>query len=1109
MENARQKSFNKLRTPCVALSQVALQFRAKQASVKSVLQCLEKVEAVLSVPGEASNLDPKLAEYVFFPLSHVFNEAQRLSSSCIEVAVRCLHILIARGWRDKLAPEMGQQLLILMVLLAGGPPSGNDREAPTNELKVACYQTIAVIAKCISKSPTNSQFFGDMKSTRIVDQIVYLLLESVSDSTAELVQLEGSLALRDVLGTIQNRSLLASLLPRTVSTIVTATRPQGVGRRKPRVLESNLKLLTDTIRAVLRDEIAFSQDQKILSSLPSNESPGELQTEVLDESWLKATSSQLQIAFAQLSKLRYHDRLEVREALLDLALMTVKECQLSLTSSIRMELEVIIAIASQDDSVGTVASGEMNLLLTTESAMVNEVKSIVYDLSLSLSRIMQSSDDQQKERLISQLRAAYHLLSLAMPNSESLAMSATTTLIEGVTAAVQVPSKEQRIQEGLGPSLKLIDSPLLENLVEYPAILLIHKGEAGSAKCLEDFIRDMSSDNGWRSVARSVINKILDAPSATRVALMWTALRLLRAQNQRLEIEDVIHVETSDGLSSSTPYLISDLYSCALDVLVNNASQPSFDWRLTALSLECVSLQAAQLRQTYRPELIDSLYPVLSLLGSPQPELQMHAIVTLNRLTEACEYASTKALLIENVDYLVNSIAIKLNSFDLSPHGPQVLLVMIRLCGAPLLPYLDDLLDTIFAALDSFHGYTSLVELLFEVLMTMVDESAKQPQLALPDGGQQPDHPKRSELALTIDDICSDLRALQGKQSRSDGEHEERARAFPRRPWSTRLDGPKPESADTADHQSDKVQNDEEDHKLEAMSDEKISTKKPSKSYNLLLSISRATVPHLNSPSPRVRLTLLQLLSRVSPLLSRDEDSFLPLINAVWPVVIGRLFSNIGEDGDGESGYNVVAAAETMTRLCEGAGDFMSSRIEDIFPRLEALFVATSSRARQQGHGKKFAGSHTTGTPTMSAPLHGTVDLQVVPQRSTTGSTVDHVASSPDAASGLSRTTDSQIFQALLPLWVSILNHVRISAEHGESILDMLAPIMDEPGRRHVKEALEAWNADAVWLVSQRKGVAQEVRAGARDSRDRDYQGVGLEDIAVDWRRLGLRAVVF
>jgi hypothetical protein len=81
-----------------------------------------------------------------------------------------------------------------------------------------------------------------------------------------------------------------------------------------------------------------------------------------------------------------------------------------------------------------------------------------------------------------------------------------------------------------------------------------------------------------------------------------------------------------------------------------------------------------------------------------------------------------------------------------------------------------------------------------------------------------------------------------------------------------------------------------------------------------------------------------------------------------------------------------------------------------------------------------------------------------------------------DAASYDSvNSSDERILNALIGLLVAILGYVRITDDVGERILDLLAPIMDEPGREAVRAALDVWNADAVWLVrEQMRGLVKE-----------------------------------
>ena len=1113
MDEARHDAFKQLRRPCVQLSQVALEFRANQATVKNVLRSLEEVHSVVVRLGRDSSLDAKLAEYAFFPLTHVFNESKRLSSRCLELAVEALDILVQKGWRGQLSPELGQQLLLLMTLLGGGVPAQTQKRTVTDDLRLACFQTIASIYRCAATSPRSRKFYEGANGTKVVDQTAFLLLESVIDAETEAVQLAASSAFTALLDCVQERPLLASLLPRTVSSLVRALRPSGTVRRSPNILKSNLLLLRSILYNVLRDDVSLVPSTAVMSDDTSTKVHNLSEEEVLDPSWLKATTSQVQNALLQVSRLRYSQSSVVRAALADLAFMTLRDCSQTLSSSAFVMIETMVAISSYGDDAGNRALKDMRWILTINSSLVDSVKSLLYNSSLSMPRFMQGSDDLPKERAINQMRVAYEMLATVLEDPAPLAISVTNTMTEGISASLQMVQLHtaKTIQEVKGGPSRLLEGSDSVNETIFPTIVLNHKGEVSSTGYLDDFVLELTRTGPWAAVARNLIDKIPDASAVDSMSLMWLAIRILRTQVSSFGIEDLMQLP-DDDLSTSKGYLISDLYYTAVGYLVEESRDEEVDWRLKAFSMECIALQAEHEKLDYRPELIDTLYPVLSLLGSARSELQLHAIVLLNRLATACGYGSTKDLLIENVDYLVNSIALKLNSFELSPQGPQVLLMMVRLCGAKLLPYLDDTIASIFSALDCFHGYLQLVEILFQVLKAIVEESAKQPQLALTNDAVEPTHQKHRVSISMLDDVFSDMEIIRKRKDRTDEDHEIRANSFPRRPWSTRHDQD-PSNDEDSDASPKPDEEPESDTDMEKNSESKTTSDSAlSKPYKLLLSIGKSTTPHLNSPSPQVRLTLLELISRIAPLLSRDENSFLPFINGIWPVVLGRFFGDLGDDGQGEAAYNVLAAAETMGRLCEGAGDFMSGRVEQIFPRLEKMWWDT--RGKVHTDQKSKGGSVSRNKHDLTLPHSSTssipsaVELQLVQQTQP-----NEVPSSTLAFNAsLSRTTYTQVLNALTSLLTTIITHVRISDGDGWKILDMLAPSMDQPGYDAVRIALETWNADAVWLLDHQRAAARRRKQSDDDEqsgRTMDKKVDEAQDIPEVWAQLGIRPVVF
>lgn len=1048
--------------------------------MKSVYQALEKFYTVLKDRAVAQGLNEKLAEYAFFPLTHIFNESQRLSSPCLEIAVLSLQILAAQGWQERLSPEMGKQLLILLTLLAGGSPGKTQSAPPSDDLKVAAFTCIETVVTLLGASPKSRSVFHDVGTRNIVDQLVYLLLGAISDDVSDKVQLAASHALLHIDEQIEDRLVLASLLPRTVSTLTKVLRPSTQQRRTHKVLEANLNLLCYTLERVLNDQVAFqSQENQITAHSAGNDQNNGSQ--VLDESWLRATSAQVKIALTNVARLRKHDRVEVKQALARLCMMVLEECSQSLAGCASVMLETLLFLSTEADMYGKFSN--MKYLLTSKPSLVDDLQDSLQRWMTSLPRIMRASDERPKLSAMAQISEGFQLLSSLGHTSTIIQNALPATLIESVVGAIQPQDQNTitTITEPMSTISQLLTTRARDAHPHFRTILLGHRAQQGSLNELQSMIANFGRLETAANITRTIVDRIAVAEGNHQLSAIWLALELLdkMSSDAMSDFVDVMHA--SSELTISKPFLVSDLYSFTLPLLVDEDYDDSFAasrWQLQALALECLVLQAAQLGTSYRPELMESLYPVLSLLGSQNGSLQQHAMTALDLLANACQYSSVTELLVENVDYLVNSIALKLNSSNLAPEAPQVLLMMVRLCGARLIPYLDDLIGSIFEALDDFHGYSKLVETLFEVLSAVVDEGAKQPKMAITEGKDAPEHRKSAHRPSELDEILGDLIARKNRKRKLAAEDDKQDITAPHRPWSDRHDGPQRE---TQSLDGDSSVEDEDKNKTITVGKSSDEKEKPlSKSHQLLLSIGQATTPHLLSPSPKVRHTLLKLLDRITPLLAKDENSFLPLINSIWPSLTARLFGEVGVDGDGEAAFNVCAAAYTMGRLCEGAGDFMASRIEDIFPQLQSLWKSTLKKIESE---RARTGSRCADTEAGQS-LNAIVDLQVLKAHSQDLETT--TASSH--LSTFSRTADAQMLNALISLLGSITNYVRITDDNGDAILTMLLPVINESSSRAVRQALQTWNSDASWLMCERRKIENQMMEGIREWSDWEWR---------------------
>lgn len=364
-------------------------------------------------------------------------------------------------------------------------------------------------------------------------------------------------------------------------------------------------------------------------------------------------------------------------------------------------------------------------------------------------------------------------------------------------------------------------------------------------------------------------------------------------------------------------------------------------------------------------------------------------------------------MIVDNVDYMVNAISLRLNTFDISPQAPQVLVMMIRLTGPSLLLYLDDVVESIFAALDNFHGYQRLVDTLFSVLGEIVTVGSTSEQLQI-ESGEDLDHRKKAPKVTTIEEVIELLK----KKSKLQDEtlpHED----FPKEPWKdakTLLD-----EADASKASADLDEDDEGKEPTQDQSGGEIQKAPPTKIYTMVQSIARLGQHYLTNPSPVLRARLLGLVSTACKSLHSNEDEFLPLINDIWPTVIKRLY-------DGEP-FVVIAAADALAEICRSAGDFMTTRMQAEWSEL--MKMARQARKRVTAE-KKGAGGR-----------------------------------------GI-YSQASQVWESVVRLLITILEYVRVDDEMFDDVVDILVDLI--PVREDVRDALSLINADAVWLAMQISG---------------------------------------
>ena len=913
MDEARVKAFRALKPPCVGLGQAALRYKGKKATIKDVISSLESLhETLKSISGQGNALDSKLADYVFFPLSHIFRDSKDLPVRAAEIALKCLQILIFQGWRSQLSSELGKQLVILLCFLAGGSAMDTKVKDVNEELSTTAFECLNSLFRASNAAVLGANSV-DAKDIPILGHTVTVMLDGVTDGPSVSVRLSALNALGSLVNSVKDEEALKGIFPGIVSSLTKVLSYKSGSKRSYKVLTTSLEILTTIICKVIDDgKVGNSSKVEQGPVMATKSDEGET------KSWATATSAQVRMALATIMPLRYHDRSEVREALMQLCNAIIQECRKSLSQSIPMLTETIVVLCSHSRDVA--APINLGSVFSADSSLCDLIKSSLHDWIVALPRIMQSSDDTKKQRTIEQIHTAFKLLEPHDTSLDVLNDSMAVSLRASVSAAIQASSRAHPISESSLEVSQLIHSAnnAEKAAIVFQPVLFNESSNRSTMVGLQKLaaqIQDSPMSNGFQ---QNIANTLRTTSDQEQLAGLWLSLQLLsHASAESAMVNQYLNLPPGH---SAQDLLLDDVYSFSLDVLSKSTFEDENRWKLQALALEAVALQARGQKQDFRPELVDALYPILERLGSNNAALQQHAITCLNIVSTACDYPNSASLIIDNADYLVNAVALKLNTFDNSPQAPQVLVMMVRLCGSALIPYLDDLIESIFSILACYHGYPKLVDLLFSVLNAIVEEAAKSFARAIQSSTNTTTRPKVYKPS-TIADLASILH--------SGLERTNRPLSPPPSP---------PSSSKRPLSQKDFEPLEKSEDQLEGPADPPAPA--PSKNHTLLISITNLTPSHLTSPSPPLRTHILNLLTTVLPVLASNTDTFLPIAAQLFSSITARLYDH--------EAYTTLAAANALATLCECAGDFLFTRVEGEGDRLLGLYKKVEGDMREE-----------------------------------------------------------------------------------------------------------------------------------------------------------------
>lgn len=949
----------------------------------------------------------------------------------IENCLESLTLIIVNGWKNKISAKLVQQIFSLLTFIIEGVPGAAKKPRP-EETILGSFKTQHALLDTIKHSPLAAAGLAEEESVPALGHGITVMLDGAVEGANADIQTEAILCITSLYTAIRDDAALASFLPGTISSLTKILSTPN--SHKIIVLRSALESTGVVLTRVLGDV----RTSKIRKSEPAHEDDN-AKAPVLSKAWLDATVSQVRMALTPMMKLRTYDSMVVRSALERLCIVLLDECHSSLEncSSFLVETAIILDPGIGDDfTLQTNLSHLMNIYPEMESS----AKVAVYNWMSSLPGSMQSGDEAVKKNAIHNVLRGLALLKQLHIESSTIEDALPSMLRDTLSTLI---SKDASSDSGRVLPIDLQDSMSItaSSQQSFAPVVMTHESQRFLSQEVMALINFIGSASSSRPILLDMLESARDGSSTHQVAAFWLCYEMVKAAHSVSSgTDDLLNMSEFENAGSEIDTVSNELYALSVQILDNHSETAVVDWRLEAVALEVVAYTSQRAGPAFRPELIDVLFPVATFLGASNSSLQQHAITTLNKLAAACDYDSVSGLIVANVDYMVNSVSLRLNTLDISPASTQVLTMMIRLAGPRLIPFLDDVIDSIFAALENYHGYPMFVESLFVVLKEVVDQAARAETLPLLEAQERSSqsHAKHAEPRESLNNLNHFLERRAERLQRDAEEMESNSlKTHPQRPW------------------TEEKQNEEDDHTpSQGGTDEKPPS---SPTYKLLNRVAHLTQYYLTSPTPTLRRSLLELLNTASKILAADEDSFLPLVNAVWPVVIEKL-------RDPES-FIVMEACHTLSGLCEASGDFLSTRLKtEWWNGLGDWCRRTKRNARSTRSASITSPAKITNVASETSP----VALSI---RTSKRNGIETVSNMDLAPSSLGQhASPAKLWEATIELLGSIVQNVRVDEEMFDEILELLADVIGK--RRSIREALEVVNKDAVWLNGyQRQAV--------------------------------------
>ncbi|CRK25402.1 hypothetical protein BN1708_003968 [Verticillium longisporum] len=603
---ARNEFFQQLKPCCVSISRIAIDPPKGVTAIRQLVDLTEELHGIIStqINRDASVFDDKLADYVFFPLSHVFRNQEGYPARLLEATLRCLTAITVHGWKGSISPQIVEQLVILLTFIVGGVPGQNDQHKSPEETTLEALRALTALITAAGSSAAAAASLVDAKTIPALGHGVTVVIDSVASGRTPEIQLESLRALQAVFGSIKDHAALATLLPGVVSALTKLLSMPA--HEKTRVLAAAITTLRLVLVAVVGD-----MKTRAISRETAANSEADNQ-KVLSRPWLNATVAQIKLALASVMKLRNSKAHEVRDALADLSLTLLDECHTTLENCSSILVESATMLEPEEDAPSTLTTSLQDLA-TIHPELAEVIKVTVYNWLTALPRIMQSAEEEKKQAAIRNVLKGTELVTRLQLDSSTLSDAVSMALRDSVSSLLAGDGQKQVVQSVSSSLVPLSGKDLTRadsTAADYSLIVLGHESQITTRSELLRLISKVGSASQQVKLSLDMLDYSQELTDASQVSSLWLSFELVKAAFTRTsDVDDYLDLSSVTTESEDPETALRELYAFSVSLIDASMENTDVDWRLEAVALEVVAYAASRSREAFRPELIDVLYP--------------------------------------------------------------------------------------------------------------------------------------------------------------------------------------------------------------------------------------------------------------------------------------------------------------------------------------------------------------------------------------------------------------------------------------------------------------------------------------------------------------------